>query len=80
MNLELLAIKSQKQSLVIVHETNNLSGEGAALGNLGGAHYTLGNYSKSIEYDEKRLLIARKTKDRSGEGKHLGIWEIITIL
>ena len=46
--------------------------EGAALGNLGIAYFSLGDYAKAIEYVQQSLAIAREIKDRETEGKALG--------
>jgi CHAT domain-containing protein len=43
-----------------------------ALGNLGVAYGSLGNYAKVIEYLQQTLAIAREIKDRQGEGAALG--------
>jgi CHAT domain-containing protein/Flp pilus assembly protein TadD len=42
-----------------------------ALGNLGTAYYSLGDYAKAIEYYQQHLAIARAIKDRQGEAKAL---------
>jgi CHAT domain-containing protein len=47
-------------------------GEGNALGNLGLAYDTLGDYNKAIDYQQQSLAIAREIKDRLGEGQSLG--------
>ncbi|HTR67532.1 MAG TPA: tetratricopeptide repeat protein, partial [Terriglobales bacterium] len=47
-------------------------GEGAHLGNLGLAYYSLGEYRRAIEYHERHLAIAREIGDRQGEGNSLG--------
>ena len=36
------------------------------------AYYSLGNYAKAIDYQEKSLAIKREIKDRNGEGISLG--------
>lgn len=46
--------------------------EGTALGNLGNAHFTLGNPRKAIEFYEKDLFIARETGDLRAQGVALG--------
>jgi tetratricopeptide (TPR) repeat protein len=50
----------------------NRSGEGAALGNLGGAYYILGEARKAIEFHEQALVVAREVGERRAEGNHLG--------
>ena len=46
--------------------------EGAALGNLGNAYNSLGEYRQAIEFHEQHLQIAREIGDRRGEGMALG--------
>ncbi|MFZ0888556.1 MAG: tetratricopeptide repeat protein [Candidatus Binataceae bacterium] len=46
--------------------------EGTALGNLGNAHHSLGDYRRAIEFHEQRLAIAREVGDRRGEDSALG--------
>ena len=41
--------------------------EGGAYGNLGNAHYSLGEYRKAIKYHEKELKIAKEIGDLAGE-------------
>ncbi|MEG4006045.1 CHAT domain-containing tetratricopeptide repeat protein [Microcoleus sp. Pol1C5] len=63
------------RSLVIAREIKDRDGEWAALGNLGIAYQSLGNYATAIEYTQQSLAIAREIKDRHGEGTargHLG--------
>ena len=45
--------------------------EGSALGNLGLAHYSLGDARKAIEFYEQALVIGREIGDRRGEGNAL---------
>ena len=45
---------------------------GKALGCLGNAYYSTGNYPKAVEYFEKKRSNTRITKDRQGEGEALG--------
>ncbi|MEM9541373.1 MAG: CHAT domain-containing tetratricopeptide repeat protein, partial [Cyanobacteria bacterium P01_E01_bin.42] len=66
------AIDYHEQSLVIVREIGNRSGEGKSLGNLGNVYQSLGEYHRAIDYYEQSLVIAREIGDRSGEGKILG--------
>ena len=46
--------------------------ESAALGNLGLAHYDLGEYRRAIECHEQALVIAKALGNRRGEGAALG--------
>jgi MinD-like ATPase involved in chromosome partitioning or flagellar assembly/tetratricopeptide (TPR) repeat protein len=46
--------------------------ESAALGNLGMAYESLGEYSRAIEYQEQHLEIAHEIGDRRSEGNALG--------
>jgi CHAT domain-containing protein len=57
--------------LAIAREIKDRQGEGKALGNLGNASYSLGDYAKAIDYHQQLLEIARKIKDRRGEGAAL---------
>jgi tetratricopeptide (TPR) repeat protein len=45
--------------------------EGNALGNLGLAYNSLGEYSRAIEYNEQSLRIKREIGDRPGEANAL---------
>ncbi|QIR40812.1 tetratricopeptide repeat protein [Tolypothrix sp. PCC 7910] len=66
------ALRSWQQALIIYREIKDRPGEGAALGNLGSAYDSLGDYPKAIEYQQQRLAIAKEIKDRLGEGQSLG--------
>ena len=66
------ALQSWQQALIIYREIKDRQGEGWALGNLGVAYRSLGDYSKAIEYAQQWLAIAREIKDRQGEGRALG--------
>ena len=44
------------------------AGEGGAYGNLGNAYWSLGDFSKAIEYLTKNLAIGKEVGDRAGEG------------
>ena len=46
--------------------------EGNALGNLGNAHYSLGDASHAIDYHEQALVVSREIGDRRAEGQVLG--------
>jgi len=66
------ALNSWQQALQIYRALKNRQGEGRALGNLGGAYISLGNYAKGIEYSQQSLAIAHEIKDRNEEGRALG--------
>ena len=66
------ALNSWEQALQIYRAIKNRQGEGWALGNLGNAYNSVGNYAKAIEYTQQSLAIAREIKDRQGEGLALG--------
>ncbi|BAY81485.1 TPR repeat-containing protein [Calothrix parasitica NIES-267] len=65
-------MQSWEQALKIYREIKDRQGEGDALGNLGIAYFSFGNYSKAIDYHQQHLAIAREIKDRLGEGQSLG--------
>jgi CHAT domain-containing protein len=67
----LAALNSWQQALQIYRTLRDRYGEGWALGNLGAAYGSLGNYAKAIEYGQQRLVIAREIKDRDGENQAL---------
>jgi CHAT domain-containing protein/Tfp pilus assembly protein PilF len=48
------------------------NGEGNALGNLGNAYNSLGQYPKAIEFYQQSLVIEKEISDRRGEGSLLG--------
>ncbi|WP_239033318.1 tetratricopeptide repeat protein [Leptothermofonsia sichuanensis] len=62
------ALQSWQQALDIYRAIKDRQGEEAALGNLGLAYLSLGNYGKAIEFYEQSLAIAREINDRQGEG------------
>jgi CHAT domain-containing protein len=66
------ALNSWQQALQIYRALKNRLGEGAALGNLGSAYGSLGNYAKAIDYAQQSLDIAREIKDRHSEVVALG--------
>ena len=57
--------------MAIDRDIGDRRGEGNALGNLGNAHFVLGETRKAIEFYEQRLEIAREIGDRRGEGTAL---------
>ncbi|BAY60222.1 TPR repeat-containing protein [Calothrix brevissima NIES-22] len=58
--------------MAIARSIKDRQSEGAALGNLGLAYYSLGDYPKAIDYEQQWLAIARSIQDRQSEGKALG--------
>ena len=54
--------------MAIAREIKDRHSEGAALGNLGNAYLSLGDYAKAIEYAQQQLAIVREIKDRQSEG------------
>jgi CHAT domain-containing protein/tetratricopeptide (TPR) repeat protein len=66
------AIISCNQALVKFRQLKNLIGEAKALGNLGNAYDSLGNYVKAIEYSQQSLAIAHEIKNRQLEVATLG--------
>jgi len=66
------ALECYEQALAIAREDWRQKGEGTHLGNLGTAHYALGETRKALECHEQALAIAREIGDRRGEGTHLG--------
>ena len=65
------ALNSWQQALAIYRTIKNRQGEGVALGIVGMAYRSLGNYAQAIEYLQQSLAIAREIKDREGEGTAL---------
>jgi tetratricopeptide (TPR) repeat protein len=62
------ALQSWQQALKLYRQLQDRRGEGNALGNLGNAYLSLGDYGQAIEYHEQTLAIAREIKDREAEG------------
>ena len=52
----------------IAEEIGDRTGQGKAYGNLGNAHFSLGDLGNVIEYHEKQLKIAEEIGDRAGQG------------
>uniref|UniRef100_UPI0030DD5603 CHAT domain-containing protein n=1 Tax=Calothrix sp. 336/3 TaxID=1337936 RepID=UPI0030DD5603 len=61
-----------QQGLAIAKQIGDKAGEGRALGNLGSAYHSLGDYQKAIEFHQQRLAIAQQIGDKAGVGKALG--------
>jgi len=56
----------------ISRKTGDRAGEGAALGGLGNAYNSLGDYQQAINYLQQSLTLTRDIGDRAGEGIALG--------
>ena len=55
-----------------LRETEDRPAESAALGNLGRAYYSFGDYEKAIEYNQDCLEVARETEEWRTEAQALG--------
>ncbi|MBW4635271.1 MAG: tetratricopeptide repeat protein [Iphinoe sp. HA4291-MV1] len=66
------ALHSYQQALQIYQSIKDRKGEGKALGNLGVAYKSLGDYKQAIQYYQQSLAIARAIGDKQGEGNALG--------
>jgi tetratricopeptide (TPR) repeat protein len=60
------------QALDAARGLGDRRGEGAHLGNLGSAYYSLGQVEEAIAYHQQALAISREIGDRRGEGSDLG--------
>ncbi len=67
-----LALQSWEEALAIYRKLVDRQGEAYALGNLGVAYKSLGQYQKAIDFHEQSLAIAREIGYRQGEAKSLG--------
>jgi len=65
-------IRWLEPALAVTQRMKRRSWEGQALGNLGLAYYSMGEYRRVIEYLEQCLEIFREIGDRLGEGSSLG--------
>ncbi|MEG4212146.1 tetratricopeptide repeat protein [Microcoleus sp. S13_B4] len=65
------AFQSWQQALIIYREIKDRQGERKALGSLGNAYFSLGDYAKAIEYQQQSLAIAREIKNRQSEWEAL---------
>jgi MinD-like ATPase involved in chromosome partitioning or flagellar assembly/tetratricopeptide (TPR) repeat protein len=61
-----------ESALMAARRLKQRAWEGAALGNLGIAYESLGEYRRAVEYHEQTLKIAREIGDRRSEGNALG--------
>jgi tetratricopeptide (TPR) repeat protein len=59
---------SIQDSLASIKDRN---GERKSLGNLGNAYYSLGDYTKAIDYHQQSLDIAKEIDNKSGQGTAL---------
>jgi CHAT domain-containing protein len=66
------ALQSWQQALVLYQALNDVSNQGAALGNLGLAYNALGDYTKAIQYYQQQLSLVQKSGDRQSEARALG--------
>ncbi len=66
------ALRSYQQALKIYQSIKDRKGEGKALGNLGIAYRSLGDYKQAIQYQQQSLSIKRAIGDKLGEGQSLG--------
>ena len=62
-------LESQRRAARLAKERQH---EGAALGNLGLAHFSLGDARQAIGFYEQALVVSREIGDRRGEGNALG--------
>jgi tetratricopeptide (TPR) repeat protein len=65
-------IRWLEEMLTASRRLKQRSYEGGALGNLGTAYQSLGDYRRAIDFHEQFLAIAREIGDRDGEGAALG--------
>ncbi|KAM3825375.1 G-protein-signaling modulator 1 [Vipera latastei] len=56
-----------ERNLCLVKELADRAAQGRAYGNLGNAHYLLGNFSKAIVFHKQRLNIAKEFGDKAAE-------------
>ncbi|XP_026574916.1 G-protein-signaling modulator 1 isoform X1 [Pseudonaja textilis] len=61
------ACEFYKRNLSLVKELADRAAQGRAYGNLGNAHYLMGNFSKAIVFHKQRLNIAKEFGDRAAE-------------
>jgi tetratricopeptide (TPR) repeat protein len=71
-------IASAEETLAIARKSGNRRDESNALGNLGIASHSLGEYRRAFEYYEQALAIDREIGDRRGEGTAL--WNMSSVL
>jgi tetratricopeptide (TPR) repeat protein len=65
-------IRWLEQALAAARRLNDREAQGALLGNLGTAHFSLGETRRAIEYNELALAIDRELGDRRSVGHDLG--------
>lgn len=61
------AIQSWRQALSLSQANGDRKGQANALGNLGNAYYSLGQYTTAIEFYQQALPMFRALNDRKGE-------------
>lgn len=59
-------------ALAVAQRLKHRAAEGSALGNLGTAYYSLGEYRRAIRSHDQHLAIAREIHDSRGEANALG--------
>jgi len=65
-------IRWREAALAVARELKDREGEAIHLGNLGLAHFWLGDYPRATQCYEQALAIAREISDRPSEGRALG--------
>jgi len=68
----LVAFHCGQQCLIIYQAIHDRQGEANSLGSLGNVCYSLGQYERAIDFQEKSLVISREIKDRQVEANSLG--------
>ena len=66
------ALAEYEGCLATARSLGNRQAEGAVLGNLGNAYFSLGQYQRAIEHHTQDLAIAKKVGDRAREGNAYG--------
>ena len=65
------ALEANQRSLRLYRVSDNMPGEGAALGNLGLVHHSLGNYSVALDCHQQSLNIAQQVSNVQSEASAL---------
>eukprot|EP00912_Choanoflagellata_sp_UC4_P001219 UC4_evm1s762 len=66
------AIQYYKTTLEMTARLNDKQGEGRAVGNLGNAYNSLGEYREAIKYHERRLKLAIEARDMAARARACG--------